>query len=216
MQTENSRRDLRLRECLAQIIEKNNITHISLVDFNNPMFNNMNIGDVKDAIEAYVNKSNCKYTMQFARFLKNDEEFDPFLEGFKKQDSKWLPMKDLIYNDLEFNTQRSNQTFMVWSSVEIWHLIVYRFTSEEVIYGISTTICREPQRYFHLHRGNLLEIVLNMEEQESISLNHRKTCNGCILSRQAAYMRSLSKQALPEKELPLHEFLIKIVNKHTF
>lgn len=209
MQATDPRRDTRLRECLSKIIQDKGINDISKIDFSAKIFDGMSIGEIKEAIEAEKNKSNCPYVTIANKFLKDGNYYDPFTMAEK---DGWKPLSDMLYETIQHKVHRAYQSFFLWSSVEIWQMVIYKFGAGEAVYGLKTTIKNEPQRYFYWKyttaaNQTITECNFDIGAPGSTgdNLSKAKTVSGSLVQGQARFLKDSPQIPISEESKPLHE-----------
>jgi len=218
MQATDPRRNTRLRECLSKIITKNGINDISKIDFSLKIFDGMSIGEIKEAIELEKNKLNCPYSKIASKLLKEKNYFDPFTSP---EDKGWKPLNEMLYDKIQHKVHRAYQSFFIWSSIEIWQMVSYRFSVHETVYGLKTTIKNEPQKYFHYSGGNTAEEKINeinfdIGQPGSLgdNLSKPKTVSGSLVNSGALYLRDSPKVPIDPETKPIHDVCKYIINNY--
>ena len=218
MQTTAPRRDTRIRECLSKIIKTNSINDISKIDFSMKMFDGLSIGEIKEAIEAEKVKLNCPYTVIANKFLKDGNYFDPFTSP---ENDGWKPLTEMLYDSIQHRVHRAYQSFFLWSAVEIWQMVIYRFNGNDIVYGLKTTIRNEPQRYFHYTRSRSgeekieeINFIVGPPGSTGDNLSRAKTVSASLVNSAATYLKDSAKVPLPPETQPLHDVCKYIITNY--
>ena len=121
-----------------------------------------------------------------------------------------MKISEILYSDLQVITVKSDVSIMIHSPIEVWHVVFRKIRLREttfLIYGISTMMSNENQRYFESHskdgRWEAGEELITEGEDPKFGI--RKSSMGTLTDALARKMViDCRTKEVSEAEAPLH------------
>jgi hypothetical protein len=214
MQNNNSKGDLRLRQCVEEIILAKNIRKFEDFDTKTLASLRLPVAEIEAIIKKVWIKESDPYTRQIDKWMRSEESFDPA----PPSDAGWFEPKDLLYKDMRFISYKAGAAF-VQSAIELWH-VTYRHLSPRdrqdpyFVFSLCPSVVTAPTRYFMVTEGTRAvygPIYFELDVSGDPEWRKRKTVTGAIGSSAALSISERPRKEILEVEKPL----LQIIKKHT-
>jgi hypothetical protein len=209
MQNNHSKGDLRLRQCVEELILARNIRRFEDLDQKILDQLRMPVAEIKAIIQKVWIKESDPYTKQIDKWMAGEDSFDPAPGSA----AGWFEPKDLLYRDMRVIGYKSG-AFFVQSAIELWHVTFRHLsprtrTDPNCVWSLCPSIITAPTRYFVRCRNAQLgqNYFAELDVSSEAEWRKRKTVTGAISLSAADLLVVKTKKEILEIEKPLIELI---------
>jgi len=209
MQNNHSKGDLRLRQCVEEIILARNIRRFEDLDQKILDQLKLPVAEIKAIIQKVWIKESDPYTKQIDKWMAGGDSFDPAPGSA----AGWHEPKDLLYKDMCVISYKSG-AFFVQSAIELWH-VTFRMlsprtrTEPNLVFSLCPSVITAPTRYFARFRNPSLgrSTFAELDVSGEAEWRKRKTVTGALGLSTADLLIAKPQKEISEVEKPLIELI---------